>query len=159
MGATMTRPLIKVGGGRGFVIGTDDQRYVITAAHLPPPSAPPVSFSGNEERTYERLLGDLADKKPHVSAECLFVDPIADIAVLGKPDGQEYYDEAAAFDDLVDGLDVLKIGEVGDRTSIKLIDLDGRWIEGVAMTVGMAGSGFRNSKARSSVACSAPRSC
>ena len=35
-------------------------------------------------------------------AECQFVDPIADIAVLGSVDGQELYDEVAAYDDLTD---------------------------------------------------------
>jgi hypothetical protein len=33
--------------------------------------------------------------EPHVWAECLFVDPVADLAVLGPVDGQELYDEAS----------------------------------------------------------------
>ena len=35
-----------------------------------------------------------SSNKNSVCAECLFIDPIADIAVLGCPDGQELYDEA-----------------------------------------------------------------
>ena len=36
-----------------------------------------------------------------VWASCLFVDPIADIAVLGQPDNQALIEEAAAFDALM----------------------------------------------------------
>jgi hypothetical protein len=37
-----------------------------------------------------------------VWARCLFVDPVADIAVLGEPDNQELHDQADAYDHLVD---------------------------------------------------------
>jgi len=46
------------------------------------------------DRTYKRLLGTLDAKELTVWAECLFVDPIADLAVLGVPDvagGEEPY--------------------------------------------------------------------
>jgi len=47
-----------------------------------------------------------------LSAECLFVDPIADIAVLGCPDGQtEYPDEAEAYDELIDDAPVVSIAK------------------------------------------------
>ena len=36
-----------------------------------------------------------------VWAECLFADPVADIAVLGVPDEQYLSSEAAAFEALV----------------------------------------------------------
>jgi len=48
-----------------------------------------------EETTYKRLLGPLGGKRT-VWAECRFVDPIADIAVLGQPDNQTFFAEAAA---------------------------------------------------------------
>src|SRR4051794_12052161 len=94
-----SRSILRVGGGRGFVIDKDGARFVITAAHcltvpvtvygdtaskgatLPP--AHGGSFSA--ERTYPRLLGPLA-AKPLIPAECLFVDPVADLAVLGSVD-------------------------------------------------------------------------
>jgi hypothetical protein len=98
-------PLLKVGdGGRGFVIEAGD-RIVITAAHClvaddrPLPPAHPWSYTA--ERTYPGLLGPLCEAKPTVWAECLFVDPIADIAVLGSPDNQELSDEAEAYEQLI----------------------------------------------------------
>ena len=43
-----------------------------------------------------------------VSGECLFVNPVADIAVLGCPDSQERYEEATAYDALVYGARALR---------------------------------------------------
>ena len=43
-----------------------------------------MTFSHTEERTYQRLLGELSGE-PTVWAECLFADPISDVAVLGPP--------------------------------------------------------------------------
>jgi hypothetical protein len=81
--------------GEGFVVKrrTRGDRIMITAAHCLPhlPLAHPASFT--EERTYQRLLGPL-DVKPMVWAECLFADPVADIAVLGVPDEQYLSSEA-----------------------------------------------------------------
>jgi hypothetical protein len=45
---------------------------------------PPHGFSYTEERTYQDLLATLGEQ-PSVWCQCLFVDPIADIAVLGTP--------------------------------------------------------------------------
>jgi len=60
--------------------------------------------------TYKALLGPLG-AKPVVWAACLFVDPIADIAVLGQPDNQVLIDEAAAFDALMDSTGRLAIAD------------------------------------------------
>jgi hypothetical protein len=79
--------IITVGAGRGFVMQGKLNRFVITAAHCLPFFPPCCSFSFTEERTYENLLGHIG-VEPSVWAECLFVDPIADIAVLGSPDTQ-----------------------------------------------------------------------
>lgn len=51
-------------------------------------------------RTYQKLLGPLG-VEPTVWAECLFVNPIADIAILGCPDNQELSDEADAYEAFV----------------------------------------------------------
>jgi hypothetical protein len=59
-----------------------------TAAHL-------------KETTYANIVGPLGEE-PTVWAECLFADPVADLAVLGQPDGQELYDESVTYDDLVE---------------------------------------------------------
>jgi len=41
-------------------------------------------------RTYENLLGTLDAEKPEVRAECVFADPVPDIAALFHPDYQVY---------------------------------------------------------------------
>jgi hypothetical protein len=47
------------------------------------------------------LLGRLGDE-PSIAAEALFVDPVADIAILGTPDNQEMWEQAEAYDGLVE---------------------------------------------------------
>jgi hypothetical protein len=47
------------------------------------------------------LLGPLGGEQ-EVWAECLFVDPIADIAVLGSPDDQVLCEQAQVYDALID---------------------------------------------------------
>ena len=76
------RAVLKVGGGRGFVVEAAGDRFVITAAHCLPffPPCHPQSYL--RERVYASLLGAIGED-PMVWAECVFVDPIADIAVLG----------------------------------------------------------------------------
>jgi len=105
---------VAVDGGRGFVIETKDRSLIVTAAHclirdgesyLPPPHG----LSYTQERTYANLLGPL-DGERNVWAECLFADPVADIAVLGSPDGQVLWDQAEAYDALVDAAVPLKLG-------------------------------------------------
>ncbi len=88
--------IVKVGGGRGFIVECRaklppvrhlrrfvTRRLVITAAHclgkLPPATAAAFFY----ERTYKSLLGHLDGSKKDIWAECLFADPVADIAVLG----------------------------------------------------------------------------
>ncbi len=107
-----TRSVIRVDGGRGFVVGTDDERFVITAAHCLPHFPPSMSFSGSIERTYAKLLGPLGRKRTPVWAECCFVDPIADLAVLWSPDRQHLDKEAGAYDDLVGAAPPLPIGDL-----------------------------------------------
>jgi hypothetical protein len=74
--------IVKVGGGRGFVVQGERDRLVITAGHCLPDFPTCHSSSHTEERTYKALLGSLGEK-PAVWAECLFADPIGDVAVLG----------------------------------------------------------------------------
>jgi hypothetical protein len=46
-----------------------------------------------------------------VWAECVFVDAMADIAVLGSPDNQELSDQAEAYDQLVDSMKPLAVAD------------------------------------------------
>jgi hypothetical protein len=95
--ASARTAIIAVGGGRGFVVETNAQeRFVITAAQCLP-DLPRVPASHSRQRTYPSLLAPLDRGKAAVAAECLFIDPIADVAVLGGPDTQLLSQEAAAF--------------------------------------------------------------
>ena len=79
--------IVRVGDGRGFIIADGDERiadggkgYVITAARCLPFLPPPHLARDPHEKTYPRLIGPLG-ADPSVTAACVFVDPIADIAV------------------------------------------------------------------------------
>ena len=97
--------VVRVGDGRGFVVRHAGERLVLTAAHCLP-----LDADGNLvmaahpwsdwARTYQKLLGPLG-AEPTVWAECLFVNPVADIVILGCPDNQELSDEADAYEALV----------------------------------------------------------
>ena len=103
--------VVRVGDGRGFVVDCHGSfgrepiaAHCIADAFLANgtqglPSCHPARYT--EDGTYKALLGPLG-AEPVVWAACLFVDPIADIAVLGQPDNQVLIDEAAAFDALMD---------------------------------------------------------
>lgn len=119
-------------GGSGFVVEKHNRRYVITAAHClirngEPYFPPCITASYTHERTYPKLLGPLGKRKPTVWAECLFADPVGDVAMLGPPDNQIWPKEAAAYDTLVDDMGTLRIGDVPKRGAVWLLNLDGRW--------------------------------
>jgi hypothetical protein len=58
----VTRAIVKVGEGRGFVVAGDDhRRYVITAAHCLPHLPPALSFSSSAECTCKACLFDDGD--------------------------------------------------------------------------------------------------
>jgi hypothetical protein len=88
--------IVTVGDGRGFVVeGIRSDLLVVTAAHCLPFFPPCHGDSELVERTYGSLLAPLGGESA-ISAECLFVDPIADIAVLGSPDISSLGDVAVA---------------------------------------------------------------
>jgi hypothetical protein len=167
------RAVLRVGDGRGFVVEHRNhlgwsERIIITAAHVIAhaalgdgteglPSCHPARYL-NEE-TYPRLLGPLGSDCT-VWAQFLFVDPIADIAVLTQPDNQELPDEAEAYDALVDGMHSLVIADApGEGTKIvdsggyrfealtpgtgpaRVLSLTGDWLTGKVMRFG-AGMAF-----------------
>lgn len=113
-GDSARKAVIKVGTGRGFVIELEvagflyKRRLVVTAAHCLSHLPPACSSSGADEKTYAALLGPLGDSAPSIMAECLFADPVADIAILGGPDDQTYFDENDAFEALTEGATVLR---------------------------------------------------
>jgi hypothetical protein len=133
--------VLRVGDGRGFIIEAQHQRLVITAARCLPHLPPAHPGLGTEEKTYQQLLGRL-DGQPTVWAECLFADPISDVAVLGEPDGQMFYDQPDAYWALVDNVEPFPVSEApfyplpdmpfdadldAPATSAWLLPLEGPW--------------------------------
>jgi hypothetical protein len=134
----LTSAILKVGEGRGFVVKR--RRYhdciIITAAHCLPDLPPPHPCAYLEELTYRRLLGPLGTE-PTVWAQLLFADPVADIAVLGTPDGQVLYEQADAYHALMASAHPLAIAEAPIQRDHKaavgearVLSLDGHWREG-----------------------------
>lgn len=131
----MKTPIVRVGGsegmGRGFWIGSPDFAMIITAAHCLPHYPPRLGLiSYVSERTYIDFVYSL-DGTCKCSAECLFVDPISDLAVLGCPDDElweKYWEFAneSAF---------LEIGPLAaGETSIRVMYDDSKSIRRVIKT-------------------------
>ncbi len=138
--AELTDPqcVVKIGSGRGFIVEQRllvcdplrrfvKNRRIITAGHCLPNL--PIAFADSSlsDRNYDNLLGSLDEAKPNIWVECLFVDPIADIAVLGCPDCQVYCDQADAYDDFVDERPFLRIGEPRNGPGW-MLSLANRWV-------------------------------
>ncbi len=132
----LVKAVVKVGDGRGFIIEADDRHLVITAAHCLPHFPPCHGSSYTEERTYRDLIGPLCESAPKVWAECLFADPVGDIAVLGSPDNQALYDEAIVYETLTTETPTLRIGEAQNESPAWLLTLDGRWTRCAIQHVG-----------------------
>ena len=122
------RAVITVGEGRGFVVEGGRQRLVITAAHCLSHFPPCAAFSHPEERTYQDLLGPLGEP-PKVWAECLFADPIGDIAVLGSPDSQALSEQSEAYEALMESTAALVIGDAPNKGAGWTLTLDGQWFQ------------------------------
>ena len=132
----MTNAVIRVGDGRGFIVKDEeaarrwrwrrDERIVITAAHCLPFLPPCQSYAELEKRTYKALLGALGQNST-VWAECVFVDPVGDIAVLGPPENEAFSDECDAYQALVENITPLRIADVREESSAQLLSLDGEW--------------------------------
>jgi|SRR4029077_8339880 Trypsin-like peptidase domain len=133
--------VIRVGDGRGFIVAAGDERLIITAGHCLPGLPPYHGASCLYERTFDALLGPIGEE-PKVSAECLFADPIADLAILGMPDSQNL-----AYEALVEDRATLSI--ISLPTPAKwpipdlqrrgwLLSLDGEWFSCDVQQIGRA---------------------
>ncbi len=129
------RGIVTVGGGRGFVVDGPCGLLIITAAHVLPHLPPALAICTGYERSYLELLAQLSDK-PTVMAECLFVDLVADIAVLGSPDMQEFCNEAEAYEEFVEASLPLPIKDAAETEVVWLLSLDGEWFKADAKTFG-----------------------
>jgi hypothetical protein len=119
--------VITVGDARGFVVENAGERLVITAAHCLPFLPPALSALGLEARTYGPLLAARGEI-PSARTTCRFVDPIADIAVLGPPDPPHADD----YNALMATATALPFGDgvrhpVNFWAPARLLSLDGRW--------------------------------
>jgi hypothetical protein len=121
--------IVKVGDGRGFLVASVRwaEPLVITAAHCLPRFPPPHTFSYTAERTYLKLLGPLSDSTRTVAAECLFVDPVSDVAVLAAPDSQSLSDEYERYDALTADRRALRITTPHYPADVSLLTLHGKW--------------------------------
>lgn len=126
----LAKSLVRVGDGRGFVVkgknGFHD-RLVITAAHCLPEVPAPSVIRGEWAETFRGLLGPI-NGAATVWAECLFAEPIADVAVLGSPDNQAMSEEADAYGALVGSIRPLRIADVtafNTPAPGRLVALDG----------------------------------
>ena len=130
-----TSAVLKLGHGRGFVVSYGkDERAIITDAHcLPTDEAgrlllPPAHKMSHEERIYPFLLARIGGAEAIVEAQCLFVDPIANIAALGPP-GEEGSDRFNAYQKVVNDARTLVIIDAPDRGPARILALEGRWVE------------------------------
>jgi hypothetical protein len=64
---------------------------------------------------------------PTVCTECLFVDPVSDLAVLGTPDNQDLSELADAYDALMEDAAALAIADAPADSRGWLFSLDGKW--------------------------------
>jgi hypothetical protein len=116
--------VVRVGDGRGFVVAAPLANYVITAAHVLPSFPPAHLLSFPEEGTYKRFIGPL-NAKPTIAAACAFVDPVADLAVLGPPDNQAFSDEANLYEEFTATLPPFAITPPAPRGLWRVQDSDG----------------------------------
>lgn len=132
---TAKQAVVTVGGGRGFILNTD-QRLIITAAHclphLPPAHRCVLPGMYLQERNYKDVVGQIGEDQQKIWAECLFADPVADIAVLGEPDSQVLSNQAEAYEDIVAHLPALEIGRLSTyhpnvQGKAWLLGLGGEW--------------------------------
>jgi Trypsin-like peptidase domain len=165
--AGWTDAVITVGAGRGFLIEHENRRLVITAAHCLPRVPEPHPARYTEESTFAQLLGPLGEP-PTVWAECVFLEVMADLAVLGAPDTQVLWDEYDAYVAFTEDRPVLPLGDIPQSPlgyhplathPIHVLTLDGQWVrgqgnhlggpimlDGVPIESGMSGSPILNDR-------------
>jgi hypothetical protein len=102
------------------VVAGESHLYVITAAHVLPYVPTPLAL---EEAIYRSLLGPLA-AIPTVWAQCVFVDPVADIAVLGPPDHQELPNQFEAYQALLNSVGEFSVADAPLEGAAWLYSLD-----------------------------------
>jgi len=72
------------------------------------------------------MLGSLG-AAPTVACECLFINPIVDVAVVGVPDTQTLPDEADAYRALLECATPFRITEAPEKSRGFVLSLEGEW--------------------------------
>lgn len=124
--AALKDAIVRVGDGRGFFVEHPRGRRIITAAHCLP-YLPPAHRLMSHERTYAKLVGP-RDVEPTVWAECLFVDPVADVAVLASPDSHAFPEEAEAYENFTEGRPTFLVGGFSDTCTAWVLSRSGEWV-------------------------------
>jgi hypothetical protein len=113
--------IVVVGEGRGFVVDEQNPRLVITAAHCLPYLPPAAPFDVDNRSFYTNILAPLGGI-PSISATSLFVDPIADLAVLFEGDEPD-----ERFCSFIDSCHGLRIAAPPPSDAAWLLTLSGQW--------------------------------
>jgi Trypsin-like peptidase domain len=134
------RAVVRVGGGRGFVVSAGDDRYVLTAAHCLPHSRFPRPHLANSvsDLTFRKIIGPLASKQRTICAELCVLNLIDDVAVFTEPDCQALWDENDQYGAFTE--QAMMIGQspqvrppyectVETETPARLLSLDGQWLD------------------------------
>jgi hypothetical protein len=123
-GSVWTKSVVRVGrGGRGFVVRTiRDEKLIITVARCVPRLAMTISHSF--DYTYPRCVGAIDKRDRPVTVQCLFIDPVADLAVLGPPDDDRPYN---AFVETRPGLPVGCVDMRRPECDAWMLSLTGEW--------------------------------
>jgi hypothetical protein len=126
--------VIRAGDARGFVVEGRRGRVVITTAYCLPrlPAHPEPSSDDGSGPSYMPLLGPLGGELGAPSI-CIFMDLVADVAVLAAPDGRRFPEAVDAYAAFVMSVEPLPIArsEVArpEPAPAGVLSLDGQWIE------------------------------
>ena len=99
------------GGGRGFFVEAGGEPYVVTAAHCVEKPPEPHACNGVNELVYPNFLGFMGGPR-NIWAECVFIDPVADVAVFGEPDPQALWEHAEAFQEFAEQAGFFSLGRL-----------------------------------------------
>ena len=135
-----SKSIVKVGDGRGFVVEYQQEwpleapkqftteRVVITAAHCLPQI--PQGVFDDDGKLYKNLLGLLDDRKLGVWAECMFVDPVSDIAILCAPHSPDLMKQNESFLELMNEAQPVRISRFQSwwGSPALVLSLKGEWL-------------------------------
>jgi hypothetical protein len=87
-------------------------------------------MSYEEERTYKHLLGAIG-QHAKIWAKCLFADPVSDIAILGGPDDQTFFEQSDQWETFIGVLKPIPIRRPRLGETIYMLSLRGELVSGV----------------------------